>query len=112
MAPRGKKTTSGRMLGMCYILSMSSHALGGHRGGDSDPCTLRQVQQRCHRGAAAPLFGVQGSVLRKKKLDPIFWWADLPMVLCMGLHMVLGHDGFWPLVFCRSGQGNYGYVLI
>ena len=32
------------------------------------------------------------------------------MVLCMGLHIVLGHDGFQPLVFFRSGQGNYGYV--
>ena len=34
------------------------------------------------------------------------------MVLCMDLHMVLGHDGFRPLVFCRSNQGNYDYVLI
>ena len=32
------------------------------------------------------------------------------MVLCMGFHMVFGYDGFRPLVFCRSGQGNYGYV--
>ena len=23
-----------------------------------------------------------------------------------------GHDGFLPMVFCRYGQGNYGYVLI
>ena len=35
-----------------------------------------------------------------------------PMVLCMILHMVLGYDGIYPLVFSRSGQGNYGYVLI
>ena len=23
-----------------------------------------------------------------------------------------GNDGFLPMVFCRFGQGNYGYVLI
>ena len=48
----------------------------------------------------------------KNLLVLIFRWADPPMVFCMGLHMVLGHDGFRPLVFCRSGQGNYDYVLI
>ena len=41
-----------------------------------------------------------------------FLWADPPMVLCISLHMVLGDDGFRPLVFFRSGQGNYDYVLI
>ena len=59
-------------------------------------------------GAAAPPVGVRGSAPK------IFfvWGADPPMVLCMALHMVLGYDGFRPLVFCRFGQGNYGYVLI
>ena len=70
-----RKKTSGRMLGVCYILSANSR-------------------------------------MREKKIGPYFRWEDPPMVLCMGLHMVLGHDGFLPIVFCRSGKGNYGYVLI
>ena len=59
-----------------------------------------------------PLLG-SGAAPRRK----LFWCAD-PLisgpthVLCMILHMVLGYDGFRPLVFCKSGQGNYGYVLI
>ena len=66
-----------------------------------------------YRGVTTPLFEVGGRAPGFFFfLDPIFWWANLPMVLCMGLHMVLGHDGFQPLVFCRSIQGNYGYVLI
>ena len=46
VAPCGKKTTSGRMLGMCYILSTTGPTCcmlrraeqGGHMGGKSHPC--------------------------------------------------------------------------
>ena len=62
-------------------------------------------------GVVAPLLG-SGAAPQKFFLVLIFQWVDLPMVLCMGLHMVLGYDGFRPLVFCRSDQGNYSYVLI
>ena len=34
------------------------------------------------------------------------------MVLCMDFTHGFGHDGFLPMVFCRSGKGNYIYVLI
>jgi len=30
----------------------------------------------------------------------------------MGFSHRFGHDGFLPIEFCRSSQGNYGYVLI
>ena len=56
--------------------------------------------------------------LGKKNVDPIIveqthkWWADLPMVLCMGFAHGFGHDGFLLMASCRSGQGNYDYVLI
>jgi len=54
--------------------------------------------------------------------DPIIAGADprmgayLPMVLCMGFahgfwHDGFGHDGFLPMVFCKSNQGNDSYVL-
>ena len=69
----GKKKTSGRMLGVCYIISMTSPYY---------------------------FFG------------PYIRWEDLPMVLCIGFAHGFGHDGFLPMVSSRSGQGNYGYVLI
>ena len=114
MAPCGKKTTSGRMLGMWYILSMTKHAWGCKRGGDSPPFALGETGGGggVTGGAVAPLIRGPAQRTGKKNLVLIFWCADPPMVLCMGLHMVLGHDGFRPLVFCRFGQGNYGYVLI
>jgi len=34
------------------------------------------------------------------------------MVLHMGLKDGFGNDAFLRMVFCRSDQGNYGYVLI
>jgi len=34
------------------------------------------------------------------------------MVLHMEFAHGFGHDGFLLMVFCRSGKGNYGYVLI
>ena len=39
-------------------------------------------------------------------------WANLPMVLGMVFAHGFGRDGFWSMVFFRSGQGNYGYDLI
>ena len=34
------------------------------------------------------------------------------MVFCMDFVHGFGHDAFLSMVFCRSGQGTYGYVLI
>jgi len=34
------------------------------------------------------------------------------MVLCMGFSHGYGNDGFLRMVFCRSDQGNYDYVII
>ena len=93
---------------MCYILSTTSHVWVGHKGGDSAPCTLCRPQQGGHRrGGSTPCRGP------RQRLGKIFFGCvDPPMVFCMVLHMVFGYDGFRPLVFCSSGQGNYGYVLI
>ena len=43
---------------------------------------------------------------------PYIRWADLAIVLCVHFAHGFGHDGFLPMVYCRSGQGNYDYVLI
>ena len=43
---------------------------------------------------------------------PYIRCEDLPMVFCMDFAHGFGHDGFLSMVFCRFGQGNYGYVLI
>ena len=43
---------------------------------------------------------------------PYIRWVDLPMALCMGFAHGFWNDGFLPMVFCKSTQGNYGYVLI
>ena len=34
------------------------------------------------------------------------------MALCMDFAHGFRHDGFLSMVFCTSGPGNYGYVLI
>ena len=79
MTPCGKKTTSGIMLGMCYILSTTK--------------------------AIAPPIGVWGSA-PENFFGLIFRWVDSPMVLCMGLHMVSGYDGFQPLYFVDIVKGT------
>ena len=123
--PCRKKTTSGRML-VCVIffprlithgmvtmgmisphVRCTGHNVGGVIGGVAAPPV-----QGFKGGRVAPCAGFGTKPQEKKKIGPYFRWTDPPMVLCMGFHMVLEHDGFWPLVFCRSGQGNYGYVLI
>jgi len=71
---------------VCYILSMATHTCRGVTG-----------------GAQCPRYFFFGPYIR---------WANLPMVLCMDFAYGFGHDGFIPMVFCRSGQGNYGYVII
>ena len=48
----------------------------------------------------------------EKNCGPYNRWADLPMFLCMGFADGFGHDGFLSMVFCRSDQGYYSYVLI
>ena len=111
-SPRLHLSYTSKVLGMCYILSTTSYVRGGHKGGESPHYTLCQAQQGGHRGGDTPPYQGSGQCPGKFVLVLILQWADLPMVLCMGLHMVLGHDGFWPLVFCTSSQGNYGYVLI
>ena len=98
------------MLGMCYIHSTTSHARGGVTGGEiATPvcCVGHNVW-----GGGSPTCWGLGQCPGIFFLVLIFRWADLPMVLCMFLHMVFGYDGFRPLVFCRSSQGNYGYVII
>ena len=45
-------------------------------------------------------------------LDPIFSVGGPAHGFVHGFAHGFGHDGFFPLLFCRSGQGNYGYVLI
>ena len=70
-------------------------------------------------GAILPLVGgwypslheVQGNILGNC-FGPYIRWADLPMVLCMDFAQGFGHDVFLSMVFYRSGQGNYDYVLI
>ena len=60
------------MLGMFYILSMTSHVQGGHRGAESPPCALHHVQQGFIGGHQPPLFRVWGSALGKKKIGRYF----------------------------------------
>lgn len=127
------KTTSGRILGVCYILSTTNQTHGGSTGGTISPHVRciehnRGVTQRVAapllgglQRAVAPLHGVYGSTPRifflyicrtKDGGSTQRWWVNLPMVLCMGVAHGFGHVGFLPKVFCRSGQGSYGYVLI
>jgi len=51
-------------------------------------------------------------VPRGNYFGPYVRWVDIPMVLCMVFAHGFGHDGFMPMVFHRSDQGNYNYVLI
>ena len=60
---------------MCYILSMTSHAWRGHRGGDSYHCTLRWVQQGGHRGDGNPPYSGFWAAPREKKFGPYFSMA-------------------------------------
>ena len=39
-------------------------------------------------------------------------WVNLPLILCVDFAHGFGHNGFMSMVFCRSGQENYVYVLI
>ena len=48
----------------------------------------------------------------EKKIGPYIRWANLPIVLCMDFTHGFGHDDFLSMVFCRSSQVNYGYVVI
>ena len=48
---------------------------------------------------------------KKKNVDPKMV-VILPMVLCMQFAHGFEHDGFLPMVLCRSSQGNYNYFLI
>jgi len=52
------------------------------------------------------------AALQEFFFGPYIRWADLLMVLCMDFSHGFGHDGFLSMVFYRSSQGNYGYVLI
>jgi len=53
-----------------------------------------------------------GVAVREFFFGPYIRWIDLPMVLCMDFTHGFGHDGFLSIVFSRSSQGNYNYVLI
>lgn len=62
------------------------------------------------QGGVSPFHGVQVNTQRIF-FFPYIRWANLPMVLYMGFSHDFGH-GFFPMVFCRFGQGNYCYLLI
>ena len=72
VAPCGKKKTSGRMLGLCYIISTTSHAQGGNRGGDIPPVRCGGRIRGVTGGVVAPPVGVRGSALGKKNWTVFF----------------------------------------
>ena len=106
-----KITTSGIMLGVCYTLSTIGPLVccternRGITGGPHPPPVGR------FQGVVVPYTGSR-AVPWEFFLGPYIRLADPPMLLCMGFSHSFGHDGFLPMVLCRSGQGNYNYVLI
>lgn len=100
------------LLGVCYIISTTSHTReGGHKGGNRHLYSLHRAQQGSHIGNAAPLsrnfkgiilYEVLGNTPRKKNIGPYIRLVDLPIFLCMGFTHGFGHDVFPPMVFCRS----------
>ena len=97
VAPRGNKITNGRMLGVCYILSMTlTH------GGLTSPLVRCA---KCSRGAVAPLHWVRGSAKRSFFLDPILsGWTYLWFYAWIS-HMVLGMMVFCPWYFVDLVKG-------
>ena len=85
------------MLGVCYIISTTSPtlfvALGAIGGFD---------------GGSGPLQQGLGQRPKETFFGPNIRLMNLPMVFAHGF----GNYGFLPMVFCRSGQGNYDYALI
>ena len=86
MAPCGKKTTSGRLLGCVIFFPRLTYVVNRGVGG----------------GRVAPLYGVRGNTPRNFFLDPILGWANLPMVSVHGFE----HDGFRSMVLDASACIN------
>ena len=92
-----KKMTSGRMLGVCYIISMTSRMSGGITGGGGNLSLFFALGVA--GGSVTPIHGVRGSVPRKIFLDPILGGRTYLWFCAWVLHMVLGMMVFCPWYF-------------
>ena len=94
-----------KFVGLCYILFTTSPSslTRGLEGRLSLPFVAR--------GSSPPLQGLGQRPRKFVSLDPIL--VDEPTYgFVQGFVLGFGHDGFMLVVSCRSGQGNFDYVLI